>query len=209
MRGAVRVGGRRCGLQQGAGLPPGARRDGGDLRSRRASRPAGLARRSRAACTGGKTWPWAPVNETTGCRNPCHGGKPDQDVPSRGLDPLRDCTRGQLQVDIAHRRVWLWDGEEADAHCWHLIVRREVGSVKTIKYSLSNAPVDTPPLRLCRCKGTVFGSSVPLKMPRASVAWPIIRLWVGGHGTITSPWSCWRCCSLPNSGWPSSPGLNC
>jgi SRSO17 transposase len=25
---------------------------------------------------------------------------------------LRDCTRGQLQVDLAHRRVWVWDGEE-------------------------------------------------------------------------------------------------
>ena len=24
---------------------------------------------------------------------------------------LRDCTRGQLQVDIAHRRVWVWNGE--------------------------------------------------------------------------------------------------
>jgi len=69
---------------------------------------------------------------------------------------LRDCTRGQLQVDIAHRRVWLWDGEEAEAHCWHLIVRREVGSVKTIKYSLSNAPVDMPLLRLAQMQGQRF-----------------------------------------------------
>ena len=69
---------------------------------------------------------------------------------------LRDCTRGQLQVDIAHRRVWLWDGEEAEAHGWHLIVRREVGSVKTIKYSLSNAPVDTPLLRLAQMQGQRF-----------------------------------------------------
>jgi SRSO17 transposase len=66
---------------------------------------------------------------------------------------LRDCTRGQLQVDIAHRRVWLWDGEEAQARCWHLIVRREVGSPKTIKYSLCNAPADAPLLRLARMQG--------------------------------------------------------
>ncbi len=66
---------------------------------------------------------------------------------------LRDCTRGQLRVDIAHRRVWLWDGEEAAPRCWHLIVRREVGSVKTIKYTLSNAPVDTPLLRLAQMQG--------------------------------------------------------
>lgn len=58
-----------------------------------------------------------------------------------------------MQVDIAHRRVWLWDGAEAQARCWHLIVRREVGSPKTVKYSLSNAPADTAPLQLARMQG--------------------------------------------------------
>jgi len=66
---------------------------------------------------------------------------------------LRDCTRGELRVDIATRRVWLWDGEEARPRCWHLIVRREIGSVTTIKYSLSNAPADTPLLRLAQMQG--------------------------------------------------------
>ena len=32
---------------------------------------------------------------------------------------LRDSTRGVLRVDIARRRVWLWDGEEAGPRCWH------------------------------------------------------------------------------------------
>jgi hypothetical protein len=41
---------------------------------------------------------------------------------------LRDGTRGVLRVDLAHRRVWLWDGEEDALRCWHLIVRREVKS---------------------------------------------------------------------------------
>src|SRR4051812_49910779 len=36
-----------------------------------------------------------------------------------------------------------WDGEEAAARCWHLVVRREVGAPKRIKYSLSNAPAET------------------------------------------------------------------
>jgi SRSO17 transposase len=66
---------------------------------------------------------------------------------------LRDSTRGPLQVDIAHQRVWLWDGTEAEARCWHLIVRREVGSPKTVKYSLSNAVADTTPLQLARMQG--------------------------------------------------------
>ncbi len=66
---------------------------------------------------------------------------------------LRDSTRGQLQVDIVHRTIWAWDGEEAQPRCWQLIVRREVGSPKTIKYSLSNAPFDTPRLRLAQMQG--------------------------------------------------------
>ena len=66
---------------------------------------------------------------------------------------LRDSTRGPLRADLAHRRVWLWDGDEAAARCWHLVVRREVGSPKTIKYSLSNAPADTPLLRLGQMQG--------------------------------------------------------
>ena len=66
---------------------------------------------------------------------------------------LRDSTRGELRVDIAHRRVWVWDGEEETPRCWHLIVRREVKSEKTIKYSLSNAPVDTPLLHLAQMQG--------------------------------------------------------
>jgi len=60
---------------------------------------------------------------------------------------VRDTTKGKLLVDILHKRVWLWDGEEPHAHCWHLIVRREVKN-KEIKYSLSNAPEDTSLQRL-------------------------------------------------------------
>jgi SRSO17 transposase len=66
---------------------------------------------------------------------------------------LRDSTRGELRVDLAHRRVWAWDGEEATPRCWHLIVRREVKSEKAIKYTLSNAPADTPLLRLGQMQG--------------------------------------------------------
>jgi len=66
---------------------------------------------------------------------------------------LRDSTRGELRVDIAHRRVWLWDGAEEQARCRHLIVRREIGSPKTVKYSLSNAPSNTPRLRLAQMQG--------------------------------------------------------
>lgn len=66
---------------------------------------------------------------------------------------LRDSTRGPLTVDIAHRRVWVWDGVEAAARCWHLIVRREVGAPGRIKFSLSNAAPETSPQRLAEMQG--------------------------------------------------------
>jgi SRSO17 transposase len=69
---------------------------------------------------------------------------------------LRDSTRGPLRVDIAHRRVWVWDSKEAAARCWHLIVRREVGAPKRIKYSLSNASADTPLQRLAQMQGARY-----------------------------------------------------
>ena len=60
---------------------------------------------------------------------------------------VRGTTKGKLLVDILHKRIWLWDGEESRAHCWHLVLRREVDS-KKIKYSLSNAPKSTSLKRL-------------------------------------------------------------
>jgi len=60
---------------------------------------------------------------------------------------VRDTTKGKLLVDILHKRVWLWDGEESQANCWHLVIRREV-KAKKIKSSLCNAPEATPLKRL-------------------------------------------------------------
>jgi hypothetical protein len=60
---------------------------------------------------------------------------------------IRDATKGNLWVDIFHQRVWLWDGEEPHANCWHLIVRRDI-ETKHIKYSLSNATEETSYKRL-------------------------------------------------------------
>jgi SRSO17 transposase len=56
---------------------------------------------------------------------------------------LRSTTKAELVVEILHRRVWLWDKKSPTAQCWHLIVRREVNSPGTVKYSLSNAPAQT------------------------------------------------------------------
>jgi hypothetical protein len=47
----------------------------------------------------------------------------------------------------------VWDGVEAAARCWHLIVRREVGAPGRIKFSLSNAAPETSPQRLAEMQG--------------------------------------------------------
>lgn len=54
------------------------------------------------------------------------------------------------------RRVWLWDGSEAQAREWHLVVRREVKAPERIKYSVSNAPADTSVSRLASAQGQRF-----------------------------------------------------
>jgi SRSO17 transposase len=61
---------------------------------------------------------------------------------------LRNTTKGKLVVEVLHQRVWLWDGKEEKANQWHLIVRREIDSTKTLKYSLSNAPANIKIQRL-------------------------------------------------------------
>ncbi len=66
---------------------------------------------------------------------------------------VRESTKGKLQVDVLHQRVWVWDGKEAEARHWHLIVRREVKSPEKVKYSLSNAPEETSLERLAQMQG--------------------------------------------------------
>ncbi|HEX9972741.1 MAG TPA: hypothetical protein VGD14_11780, partial [bacterium] len=51
-----------------------------------------------------------------------------------------------LGVGLSER--WLWDGEEQQAHQWHLVVSEPDLSKNKRKYSLSNAPSDTQILRL-------------------------------------------------------------
>ena len=69
---------------------------------------------------------------------------------------LRSTTKGKLTVEVLHRRVWLWDKHSSWSHCWHLIVRREVGSPGTVKYTLSNAPAQTSVIKLARMQAQRF-----------------------------------------------------
>ena len=69
------------------------------------------------------------------------------------LIEVRESTKGAIWVKILHRRIWLWDGNEETAHCWHLIVRRELGARDEIKYSLSNASESESTERLAFMQG--------------------------------------------------------
>lgn len=61
---------------------------------------------------------------------------------------IRGSSKGKLRIEVLHRWVWLWDEKESKARRWHLIVRREITRPDEIKYTLSNAPEGTQPLRL-------------------------------------------------------------
>jgi len=56
-----------------------------------------------------------------------------------------------MKVEAVHQRIWVWDGRSAQANCWHILVRRDAGG--EIKYSISNAPVNTSTHRLLYMQG--------------------------------------------------------
>jgi len=69
---------------------------------------------------------------------------------------LREGEKGLLAADYLHAHVWVWDAEEEQARCWHLLVRREVGANSISHYCLSNAPLDTPWQELARVQAERF-----------------------------------------------------
>lgn len=96
---------------------------------------------------------------------------------------LRDGTKGTLCVEVLHRRVWLWDGKESCAHCWHLIARRETGSPGKTKYSLSNAPESMATERLAFMQGERYWVEHALRNAKSEVGMADyqLRKWQGWH----------------------------
>jgi len=55
---------------------------------------------------------------------------------------LRNGTKGVVKIEVLHRRVWVWDGKEEKARYWRLLISRELGGQKKLKYGLSNFPTN-------------------------------------------------------------------
>ena len=64
---------------------------------------------------------------------------------------FRQGVQGSMTVEAQHERVWVWDGRSAQAHLWHLLVKREADG--SLKYSISNAPAQTSTRRLLYMQG--------------------------------------------------------
>jgi SRSO17 transposase len=96
---------------------------------------------------------------------------------------LRDSTRGKLTVEALSQRVWLWNNEETAAHCWHLIVRREIGAPNEIKFTLSNAAPETSLERLGFMQGQRFWVERSFQDGKSTcgMADYQVRRWSGWH----------------------------
>ncbi len=100
---------------------------------------------------------------------------------------LREGTRGSLEMDVLHQRVWLWDGREAQARQWHLIVSRDREPSQPLQYSLSNAPAHTKAQRLAYRQHQRYWVERALQNGKSEVGLGDyqVRQWQGWHHHMT------------------------
>jgi len=96
---------------------------------------------------------------------------------------IRHSTKSDLTVKALHRHVWIWDRKGQKAHHWHLIVSESQNSKDKRKYSLSNAPLNTPIERLVFMQSQRFGVERAIEDGKsyAGLADYQVRTWTGWH----------------------------
>jgi SRSO17 transposase len=95
---------------------------------------------------------------------------------------IRAGEKGEVMADYLTRRVWVWDGEEPSARCWHLLVRRELDG-KTLKFCLSNAKPTASLRRLAEMQGARHFVEQSLKEAKGAcgMAEYQVRRWPAWH----------------------------
>jgi SRSO17 transposase len=95
----------------------------------------------------------------------------------------RDGINGALRGGFIHQRVYLWDGKEEQARCWHLLAWRPDEKSGEIKYVLSNASPDIPLLDLARMAASRFWVERALQDAKgaAGMGEYQMRGWMGWH----------------------------
>jgi SRSO17 transposase len=108
-----------------------------------------------------------------------------EEQPSSAWEKMvvRHSTKGFIVARVLHREVWLWDGEEPQAHQWHLVVSDSELSKNKRKYSLSNAPSETPISRLVYMQGQRYWVERAIEdgKSHAGLADYQVRTWTGWH----------------------------
>ncbi len=88
-----------------------------------------------------------PAHKLKTDKTSCQVGKWLKTQPEHAFTEhtIRQGTKGPMKARVLHRIVWLWDGKSSQAEQVHLLVAITGGHQnQRIKYSVSNAPLDTP-----------------------------------------------------------------
>ncbi len=100
---------------------------------------------------------------------------------------LRASSIGPLTVELYSSRVWVWDEKDTTAHCFHLVLRREIDNPNEVKYSLSNAHEATPLQKLGYMQGQRYWVERPFQDGKTLVGMGDYqcRSWNGWHKHMT------------------------
>ena len=95
----------------------------------------------------------------------------------------REGTRGTIRYEVLHTRVWFYAGKDAPPRQWHLLVRREIGTPRKVKYTLSNAPADLPIETLAYIQGQRYWVERALQDAKrhSGLGDYQVRGWLGWH----------------------------
>jgi len=98
---------------------------------------------------------------------------------------IRDATKGALRARLWVRAVWTWDGTSPTARARLLVVREEADG--TFKYSMSNAPADTPWERLAYMQAQRFWIERCFQDAKSELgmAQYEVRGWIAWHHHMT------------------------